>query len=197
MVAITPVPEAPSWLVGVINLHGRVIPVLDLRRRFGLSPREPHPDDRLLIVRTRERTMAIIVDEATDVLQVPAQQLESPPDPASRSWPLAAVIQRNGDLVLVLDAARLLPLEEEDEPIEDLVDLAQIESALTKHDLTQIKGVGPVYASKLATGGIHTFGSLAAVTAEEIVALLGLSTKGIPAVQDWIEQARRIAGSGS
>ena len=109
MVAVTPVPEAPPWVSGVIDLHGQVISVLDLRRRFGQPPVPLHPDQRLLIVPTQERTLAVIVDEVTEVLEVPAQQLESSSDLVPDSRPLAAVIRHNGDLVLVLDATRLLP----------------------------------------------------------------------------------------
>lgn len=109
MVAVTSMPEAPPWVAGMINLHGRVIPVVDLRQRFGQPSKEPHPDDRLLIVQTSERTMALMVDEVTEVLEVPAQQVEPSAGLVPDARPLAAVIRRNGDLVLVLDAVQLLP----------------------------------------------------------------------------------------
>ena len=75
MVAVTPVPEALPWVPGVINLHGRVMPVVDLRQRFGRPSREPHPDDRLLVVQGPRRTAALMVDSATEVLEVPAHQV--------------------------------------------------------------------------------------------------------------------------
>ena len=111
MVAVTPVPEAPPWVAGVINLHGRVIPMLDLRQRFGQPSREPHPDDRLLVVQTLERTMALMVDEVTEVLEVLAHQVEPSYGFLPDSRPVAAVIRRDEDLILVLDAAGLVPPE--------------------------------------------------------------------------------------
>ncbi len=119
MVAVTPVPEAPPWVAGIINLHGRVIQVMDLRGRFGLPTREPHPDDRLLVVQDLERTMALIVDEVTELLEVPAHQVELPTGPLSQSRPLAGVIRGDAGLILVLDATRLVPSEEDTETLTD------------------------------------------------------------------------------
>ena len=111
MVAIAPVPEAPPWVAGVINLHGRVVPVVDLHQRFGWPAREPTLNDRLLVIQTLGQKAALWVDEVTEVLEVPSAQVEPPPQPLSRSRPLAAVIRRDGDLILVLDAGSLLPPE--------------------------------------------------------------------------------------
>jgi len=109
MVAVTPVPEAPSWVAGAINLHGQVVPAVDLRQRLGEPPRAPTPSDRLLVVEILGRTTAFIVDETTEVLAAPAQQTGPPPEPLPQSDLLAAVIRWREELVLVLDAARLLP----------------------------------------------------------------------------------------
>ena len=114
MVAITSVPEAPAWVAGVISVHGRVIPVLDLRQRFGRSPKEPHPDDRLLIMQAQGQTVALIVDEVTEVLEVPAHQVEPSSKLLPGIQPLAAVIRRDADLILVLEATQLLPTEWDD-----------------------------------------------------------------------------------
>lgn len=111
MVAITPVPEALPWVPGVIDLHGRVIPVVDLGQRFGQPSKEPALDDRLLVVQTLEQTVALMVDEVTEVLEVPAHQVEPPAAPLSQSRPLVAVVRREEGLIMVLDAARLLPPE--------------------------------------------------------------------------------------
>ncbi len=111
MVAITPLPEAPSWVVGVINVHGRVISAVDLRQRLGEQSREPHPDDFLLLIRGPEQDIALIVDEVTEVLEVSALQVEPPLGTLSRSRPLAAVIRREEGLILILDVARLVPSE--------------------------------------------------------------------------------------
>jgi len=107
MVAVTPLPEAPAGVAGVINLHGKVIPVIDLRQRLGRQSREYNIDDRLLVAGDQVRKMAIMVDEATDVMEVPAQFVQKP-DTLQRTKPLASVIQREGDLILVLDIGRIL-----------------------------------------------------------------------------------------
>jgi len=57
MVVVIPVPEAPTWVLGVIDLHGRVVPVVDLRQRFGQPPKEPDLDDRLLVVQVSKQTV--------------------------------------------------------------------------------------------------------------------------------------------
>lgn len=62
MVEVTPLPEGPQIVLGVVNLQGRVIPVIDLRKRFHLAQREPSAADYLLIARAAERTVALWVD---------------------------------------------------------------------------------------------------------------------------------------
>lgn len=109
MVAITPVPESSPWVAGVINLHGLVIPVVDLRQRFGRPPKELHPDDCLLVVRAQEQTLALAVDEVTEILKVSALQVEPSSELLFGSQPVAAVIRRGKDLILVLVATQLLP----------------------------------------------------------------------------------------
>jgi len=109
MVALTPLPEAPSWVAGAVNLHGSVVPALDLRQRLGGESREPRSDDYLLVVKGLERPIALMVDEVTEVIEMPAQEIEPPSGPLARSRPLAGVIRRNDDLILILDPARLAP----------------------------------------------------------------------------------------
>jgi purine-binding chemotaxis protein CheW len=113
MVSFTPVPDAPPWVIGVIDLHGRVIPVTDLRQRLGRPAKEPRLDDRLLVVSLPDRTFALVVDEVTEVLALPCGEVESPPDPLGDSRYLRAVVRREDGLILILDAARLFPSTEE------------------------------------------------------------------------------------
>jgi purine-binding chemotaxis protein CheW len=205
MVAITPVPEAPPWIAGVINLHGRVIPMVDLRQRFGQPSREPQADDRLLVVQTPERAVALMVDEVTEVLEVPAQKVDQAFAPLSRARSLAGVIPWEEEMILVLNVAWLLPSEEGVRGWEQEVVGTQAGDSVSKHpdiaetvqiqedDLTQIKGIGEVYAHKLAVGGVRTFGALAEFTADEIVALLGLSQSRLPDVTRWIAQAAELS----
>jgi purine-binding chemotaxis protein CheW len=127
MVAIAPVPEAPPWVPGVINLHGQVVPVVDLRQRFGRPGREPDLSDRLLVIQALGQTAVLWVDEVTEVLEVPSAQMEPPPQPLSRSRPLAGIVRRGEELILVLDASRLLPPEEAVETVSQDVEAGERE----------------------------------------------------------------------
>ncbi|MBT0959559.1 chemotaxis protein CheW [Denitromonas iodatirespirans] len=67
-VAPRPLPAAPDIVCGIINVQGDIVPVIDMRRRLGLPEREIDPADRLLIVHTRRRTLALIVDRVGDLI---------------------------------------------------------------------------------------------------------------------------------
>ncbi len=107
MVSIVPVPETPPWLIGVIDLHGRLIPVIDLRDRLGHPVRNIHPDDRLLVLSLTERSVALAVDEASDILICPDSLEEVLPDPFRQSPYLKAIIRSEDGLILVLDPNNL------------------------------------------------------------------------------------------
>ncbi len=109
MVSVTPVPDVPPWVIGVIDLHGRVIPVADLRHRLGHPAQEPRLDDRLLVISLAERTFALVVDEVTEVLKLPDRDVEPPPDPLCDSRYLRAVVRRKDGMILILDSESLFP----------------------------------------------------------------------------------------
>lgn len=80
MTPITPVPQAPGFVEGVINLRGQIIPIVDLRRRFGLSPKE-HDDNTCIIVADLNGGIQIglIVDAVREVERLPAETITPPP----------------------------------------------------------------------------------------------------------------------
>ncbi len=80
MSAITKVPKSPEFVEGVINLRGRVIPVLDLRKRFGLPIIERGNDARTIVVDSGGKVVGLIVDSVTEVLRLQASTIEPPPD---------------------------------------------------------------------------------------------------------------------
>jgi purine-binding chemotaxis protein CheW len=189
MVAITPVPKAPSWVAGAINLHGRVIPVVDLRQQLGHPAGAFHLSDRLLVVQSRRLTLALVVDQAEEVLSARASEVQPPTEPLSCSRPLSAVIHREEELVLILDAAHLLPAEAGGWRT------SPESAAPWGDDLSQIRGIGPAYTARLRAAGIYTFAALAEARADEIAALLGLPSGRMTAVQGWIDQAAaRLSG---
>ena len=113
MVAITPMPEASEVVEGVINVRGKVIPVVDVRRRFGLPPKPYDLNTRLLITRWDGRMMALIVDVVSEVLAMPTSNIEPPSEIAPQMERLSAVGKLGDRLLLILDLGRALTFEEE------------------------------------------------------------------------------------
>ena len=109
MVAVTPVPDAPNSMLGIIAMAGQMLPVVDLRRLFGQPGNNPQLQDVLLIVQIQDQTFAVIVDEVLDIMKFSLKQIQSPPAAVSQSRFLSAAVQQEDTLILVLDASRLLP----------------------------------------------------------------------------------------
>lgn len=80
MTAITKVPNAPDFVEGVINLRGRVIPIIDLRTRLKLEKKEPDKDTRIIVVEISGKTVGFIVDAVKEVLRIPISITEAPPE---------------------------------------------------------------------------------------------------------------------
>ncbi len=104
MVEITPLPDAPGRLAGVLNLHGEILPVVDLRRSCGLPPRAFLPSDQLLIATANDRPLALPIDAAEGVYQLPEAEL-APLDRAALAQGMTAF---GSEIVLLCDPGRLL-----------------------------------------------------------------------------------------
>ena len=78
MQTVTRMPRTPEYVEGVINLRGKVTPVIDLRKRFGLDESEEPLDKRIVVVDTGERSMGFVVDAVSEVLRVPSASIEPP-----------------------------------------------------------------------------------------------------------------------
>lgn len=103
MTEVTRVPRTPEYVEGIINLRGRVIPVIDLKKRFGLASRERGAETRIVVVEVRGETVGMVVDAVTEVLHLDGSDIEPPP-PAATSVD-AAYIQGVGkveDRLLIL-----------------------------------------------------------------------------------------------
>jgi purine-binding chemotaxis protein CheW len=107
-VAVVPLPRAPAVVKGVIDLRGRVVPVLDVRRRFGLPAREVDPADHFVVARAGERLLALHVDRATDLVEVGAADLADARGLVPGAEYVAWVARGPHDLVLVHDLATFL-----------------------------------------------------------------------------------------
>ena len=79
MTDITPVPQAPGFVEGVINLRGQILPVVDLRTRFGLDQKDADAQTRIVVVELRSTVIGLIVDEVSEVLRIPASTIAPPP----------------------------------------------------------------------------------------------------------------------
>ncbi len=76
---ITAIPEVPDYVRGLINLRGKVIPIIDLRRRFGLGGGETTEHTRIVVVNAAGATFGVVVDAVNEVLRIEAGQIEPPP----------------------------------------------------------------------------------------------------------------------
>lgn len=107
---ITSVPNAPSYIEGVINLRGRIIPVVDLRKRFGEKVPEPSKKNRIVVAETEGRMVGLLVNSASEVLRLAQSQIE-PPNNVFREGELdyiTGVGKLNGRLVILLELSRIL-----------------------------------------------------------------------------------------
>jgi purine-binding chemotaxis protein CheW len=110
---ITAVPDAPDYLEGVINLRGKIVSVMDLRKRFGEKQISLKRQNRILVVEHSGRLAGLIVDSASEVLKIPADAVEPPPA-VFQDGGLNCVTglgKVSGRLVVLLDMSRLLAPE--------------------------------------------------------------------------------------
>ena len=111
---ITWLPKAPSCVKGIINLRGDVIPIVDLRDRFGLQPQEQTAMTRVVVVEVEGMPVGMVVDSASQVVRVPADQFDPPPTAmgeVSRDF-ITAVGKMGDKLVSMIDVDRILKPEE-------------------------------------------------------------------------------------
>lgn len=111
----TPVPGAPSYVAGVIQVRGRVVPVVDLRVRFGLPSVEHTLDTRVVVVERAGRVVGLLVDFAREVLRLAADELKPPPSmvTAQSGGFVTAIANVGPRIVMLVDVPSLIGVEEE------------------------------------------------------------------------------------
>ncbi len=116
MMEITKVPRAPDFVEGVINLRGKVIPIIDLRKRFGLSTRDHDKHARIIVIEINNMIVGFVVDSVSEVLRIPSNTVEPPPPVVSglESEYISGVGKLEDRLLILLDLDRLLSGEERD-----------------------------------------------------------------------------------
>jgi purine-binding chemotaxis protein CheW len=113
VVAITPLPEAPAIILGIVDLGGVVIPVVDARRRFRHSPRAIRLSDQLLVATTPKRTVALLVDETKGVIEVSPESCAAAVEFLPGLAPGEGAVKLPDGLIWIHDLERLLSLEDE------------------------------------------------------------------------------------
>jgi len=113
MVHIAPLPKAPDIVLGIVNVQGRIIPVVNLRRRFRLPEREIALSDRLLVARTTRRPVALAADAVTGVLECPAQDVVAPDAILPGIGHVEGIAKLEGGLILIHNLDKFLSMEEE------------------------------------------------------------------------------------
>ena len=198
MAATTPLPSAPAWLAGMLNLRGAAVPVAALSTLLGQPPRAAHPDDHLLLITASGAQLALQVDRVLDVVPVHPESIEPPPA-ALPSGLICAVMRHSDTLTLAIDPDQI-PIQEEDlEKNHTSLFSQETKSGLRptpgddKDDLTRLDGLGPVYAHKLYAVGVDSFTALAHCDAAEILNRLNLPSGRLKRLKGWIDEARRLA----
>jgi len=110
---ITPIPNAPHYIRGVMNLRGTIVPVIDLRMRFGLGEAEYNRFTVIIVVRLGSRIIGLVVDAVSDVLDVAPGDIEAPPDLGARidTSYLNGMVQRGDQIILLLNLDQLVGLQ--------------------------------------------------------------------------------------
>ena len=116
MMDITKVPRAPEFVEGVINLRGKVIPIIDLRRRFGRAPRPHDKDTRIIVIEMSGIIVGFVVDAVSEVLRIPKSTVEpAPPVVAGVDADYISGVGKLEDrLLILLDLDKLLSSEDLD-----------------------------------------------------------------------------------
>ncbi|MCW8853370.1 MAG: chemotaxis protein CheW [Gammaproteobacteria bacterium] len=111
---IAPVPGAPGYVVGIINLRGNVVTVIDTRMRFGLSPNEMDDSTRIVIIESEKQTVGIIVDSVSEVVDIYSNEIETAPNVGNDETAryIEGVVSRGEELLILIDLNKLLTEDE-------------------------------------------------------------------------------------
>ncbi len=116
MMKVTKVPNAPDYVDGVVNLRGKVIPVVDLRKRLAMEIKEHDKNTRIIVIELKDKTIGFIVDEVNEVLRIPKSITEPPPKMVAgiNSEYITAVGKLEDRLLILLDLEKVFGKEEKE-----------------------------------------------------------------------------------
>ena len=111
---IAPVPGAPVYVMGIINLRGNVVTVIDTRKRFGLLPKEIDDSTRIVIIEADEQVVGILVDAVAEVVDLRSSEIESAPNVGTEESAkfIQGVASSDNELLILVDLNKLLTDDE-------------------------------------------------------------------------------------
>ncbi|HIF9389038.1 TPA: chemotaxis protein CheW [Photobacterium damselae] len=114
---IAPVPGAPDYVLGIINLRGNVVTVIDTRSRFGLMPGDISDNTRIVIIEAEKQVIGILVDSVAEVVYLRGSEIDSTPSVGTEESAkfIQGVCNRDGNLLILVDLNKLLSDDEWDE----------------------------------------------------------------------------------
>ena len=117
MTEIAPVPGAPDYVLGIINLRGNVVTVIDSRKRFGLSDAEADDSTRIVIIEAEKHVVGILVDSVAEVVDLRASEIDAAPNVGNddSSKYIQGVSSRDKELLILVDVNKLLSDDEWDD----------------------------------------------------------------------------------
>jgi purine-binding chemotaxis protein CheW len=127
VVEITGLPKAPEIVLGVINMHGQVIPVFDIRKRFRLPQRDMQLGDQMIVASTSKRTIALLVDSVSDVIEISEEKIIVGENILPGLEYVEGVVKTEDGMILISDLEQFLSLQEEKALHEAMEELNQNE----------------------------------------------------------------------
>ena len=111
---VAPVPGSPDYVLGIINLRGNVVTVIDTRKRFGLMPRDMDDSTRIVIIEVNKQVVGILVDSVAEVVDLRASEIETAPNVGNDDSGkfIQGVSSRKGALLILVDLNKFLSTEE-------------------------------------------------------------------------------------
>lgn len=111
---IAPVPGAPDFVLGIINLRGNVVTVIDTRKRFGLSESEVSDHTRIVVIEVDNQVVGILVDSVAEVVYLRQSEVESAPNVGNDESAkfIQGVCNKNGELIILVEFEKLMSDEE-------------------------------------------------------------------------------------
>lgn len=117
LAGVTRIPQVPEFIEGIINLRGNVIPVIDLRKRFGLPEAKKDEHTRIVVSRLEGRIIGLIVDSVSQVMKIPRVNIQPPPQTVATvaGEYLTGIAKLEDRMIILLDIEKILQMSEKEQ----------------------------------------------------------------------------------